>query len=281
MFRSIRNISIILLLLGGGLVILLSSSQRPEAGPIRGTLYAVLRPFQEAVSAAQLRMRDIWHGYIHLTEVREENKKLTQEVARLLQERTVLLAKDQENRRLRKLLDLKGRYDFPSVVAQVIGEDASGWYRTFFINRGLDDGVRPDMPATVADGAVGRIAESSASVSKVLLITDPSLSVDCRVARTRDRGVLSGSLEGGCVLRYLDHRSGVKAQDEVVTSGMDGVFPKDIPVGTVRQVRQSGQGLFLEALVDPAADFSKVEEVLIIVAKRGGFDVRPGLGADR
>lgn len=281
MFRSVRNISVILLLLGAGLVILLSSPQRPEAGLIRGTLYALLQPFQEAVSTARSRVRNIWSSYIYLTEVREHNRKLTQEVARLLHERAILLAKDQENRRLRKLLDLKRGYDFPSVVGKIIGEDASGWYRTLFINRGLDDGVGPKMPVAVAEGVVGRITESSASVSKALLITDPGLSLDCRVARTRDRGVLSGTLQGGCILRYLDHRSGVKERDEVVTSGMDGVFPKDMPVGAVRQIRQSGQGLFLEALVDPAVDFSKLEEVLIIVAKRGGFDVRPGLGADR
>ena len=115
----------------------------------------------------------------------------------------------------------------------------------------------------------------------MLLISDPNLSVDCRLIRTRDRGVLNGSLDGGCILRYLDLRSDVKPGDEVVTSGLDRIFPKGLLVGTVQVVRKGPQGLFLEAQVKPAVDFSEIEEVMIILGKPGGFDIQPGLEEKR
>jgi len=137
--------------------------------------------------------------------------------------------------------------------------------------------VHPDMPVTVAEGLVGRVVNSSSDMSRVLLLTDPNHSVDCRVASTRDRGVLSGSLERGCILRYIHLKSRIRPGDEVVTSGLDGIFPRGLPVGKVETVEKGSQGLFLEARVIPAVDFSEIEEVLVILGQRGGFDIRPGM----
>lgn len=237
----------------------------------------VVRPFQQMVFAVHSRVEDVWKSYVDLVDVRKVNRQLRAEITKLRRERSILLSKERENRRLRKLLNLKGRYEFPSVVAQIVGEDASGWYRTFIINQGSDDGVFPMMPVTVAEGVVGRVVASSTSVSSVLLITDPDLSLDCRVARTRDRGVLSGYLDRGCILRYVNIKGQVRPGDEVVTSGLDGIFPRGLTVGKVDIVRKGPQGLFLEAMVKPAADFSEIEEVLVILRKRSGFDVQPGL----
>jgi rod shape-determining protein MreC len=209
--------------------------------------------------------------------VRVENRQLKEEIQTLRRDKAELLSKERENLRLKKFLDLKDRYECPSLVAQIIGEDAVGWYRTFLINRGSEDGVMPGMPAAVPEGIVGRVVRTSGSVARVRLITDPNLSVDCRVARTRDRGILNGHLDRECILRYVDSKGKIREGDEVVTSGLDGVFPKDLPVGTVSQVRNDPQGLFLEALVKPVAQFSEIEEVLVILAKRSGFDIRPGL----
>jgi len=279
--RSIRDIAIILLLVGGGLLLIFSVSDDRQAGPVGGVLHTVLRPFQQAVSAIHSRVTGAWRDYAALVGVREENRALKEEARSLRQERAVLLGYERENRRLKKFLNLKSRYEFPSLVAQVIGEDAIGWYKTYFINRGSEDGIAPGMAATVAEGVVGRVATTTPSVSKVLLVTDPGVAIDCRVARTRDRGVLSGYLDKECILRYIDLRSQVKAGDEVVTSGLDGVFPKGLPVGAVKQVRRDAQGLFLEALVTPAVNLSEIEEVLIVLGKRGGYDVQPGLEEKR
>lgn len=239
----------------------------------------VMRPFQQAVFGIHKRAGDIWSSYVDLLRVREENDRLKKELHRLMRRNASLKTQERENRRLRKLLNLKAQHEFPSLVAQVIGEDAVGWYRTFFINRGSEDGVFPHMPVTTAEGVVGRIARISSDMAQVLLVTDPNFSLDCRVARTRDRGVLTGSLDKGCVLRYVRLDSGIRPGDDVVTSGLDGVFPKGLPVGKVHSVTKDDQRLFLEARVTPKVHFSEIEEVLVILGERGGFDIRPGLEA--
>jgi len=279
--RSIRDIAITLILVGGGLLILFSSGKKSDSGVAARVFYTVMRPVQQAVFGIHSRVSNAWHSYVALVGIRQDNQSLIEEVRRLKNQNTVLMQKEGENRRLRKLLDLKAQHEFPSLVAQVIGEDAVGWYRTFFINRGSEDGVLTNMPVTVAEGVVGRVSKSSEGMSQVILITDPNFSVDCRVARTRDRGVLSGSLDRGCVLRYLRLDADVRPGDEVVTSGLDNVFPRGLNIGKVEAVRKSDPALFLEARVTPSVDFAAVEEVLVVLGQKGGFDVGPGLEEKR
>lgn len=263
-------------------MILFSSGNKVgEQGLGTRTVFRVIRPFQQAVTAVQDRINSWRTHYITLVGVSKENDLLKQEINELKKEKTELLNAESENRRLRKLLDLKSRHEFPSLVAQIIGEDAVGWYRTLFVNRGSDDGVLPNMPVTVAEGIVGRIFKTSHDMAQVLLITDPNLSVDCRVLRTRDRGILSGSLERACVLRYVNLKSEIKPGDDVVTSGLDGIFPRGLSVGKIQSLRKGPQGLFLEAQVIPSVDFSAIEEVLVVLGHRAGFDLQPGLDDKR
>ena len=279
--RSVKDIAIIILLIGGGLLILFWPTKSQEGGPVARAIYSVIGPLQRVSTAAYRQVTGVWNGYVNLIHVRQENEQLREAVKGLKRERGVLLNAEMENRRLKKLLNLKARNEFPFLVAQVISEDAVGWYRTFFINRGSEDGVLPEMPVTVAEGVVGRVVKNAPDVSQVLLITDPNLSVDCRIVRTRNRGVLTGSLDGACVLRYINLESGVGPGDEVVTSGLDGMFPRGLPVGKIASVGKSSQGLFLEARVIPHVDFSGIEEVLVILANTAGFDLKPGLDEKR
>jgi len=275
--RSIRDIAIIIVLIGGSLLLLFSSSKRPDSGLVSGFLYGLLRPLEQGVFGLHKGISEAWSTYVGLIDVKKENQELKEEIRKLKRDKATLSAKESENIRLKRLLNIKTIHEFPSLVAQVIGEDASGWYRTFFINRGSEDGVRSGMPIIAPEGVVGRVVRTSANMSQVLLVIDPNLSLDCRVARTRDRGVLKGSLDGGSILRYINLKSQVEPGDEVVTSGLDGVFPVGLPVGTIKSVRTGDQGLFLEATVTPSADLSSVEEVLVILGSRGGFDIQPGL----
>jgi len=275
--RSIREIAIILLFIAGGLVILFSTGTQPGNSAVGRALYTVIRPFQQVVFGIHSRIGNVWHSYFDLVGVKEQNKALQGEIKKLQQQNAALVFKERENRRLRKLLNLKRQHEFPSIVARVIGEDAVGWYKTLFIDRGAGDGVLPDMSVTVAEGVVGRVTRSSRDMSQVTLLTDPGLSAGCRIARTRDRGVVSGALDNGCVLRYIRLEADIRPGDEVVTSGLDGIFPRGLPVGRIASVSKGEQGLFLEARVIPAVNFSEIEEVLVVLGQRGGFDVRPGL----
>lgn len=275
--RSARDVAIIIILLGISVLVLFSAPNDPQAGIVSRIVFTALRPFQQVIFTVHGRIKGIWLGYIALVNIRAENEALKNENERLRREKTALLGKEEENKRLKKFLELKTRRESPSIVAQVVAEDAAGWFKTFFVNRGTDDGITPNLPVIVTEGVVGKTSKTSAEISRVVLLTDPNISVDCRVARTGDRGILSGSLDKGCVLRYLSLQSSAVRGDEVVTSGLDGVFPRGVPVGKIEQVRKGPQGLFLEAQVNPAVDLSEVEEVLVLLSNRGGFDIQPGL----
>lgn len=275
--RSIRDIAFVLMLIGGGLVILISSGKGPEAGPVNRVLYSLFQPLSQGVTSAGESVTRVWQSYGALVGIRAENEALREDIRKLKQERAGLINLESENRRLRKLLDLKAQHELPALVAQVIGEDATGWFRTFVINRGSDDGVIPDMAVTAAEGIVGRVVRGSKNMSQVLLITDPGHSADCRIVRTRDRGILNGSLEKGCILRFINLQSEIRTGDEVVTSGLDGVFPKGLMIGRVESVRRADQGLFLEARVKPVVNTNDLEEVIVVLGRKGGFDIQPGL----
>ncbi len=273
MTRNSRNIALLLLILGGGLLILFSYLGDRESAVLERIALTIFSPFQKGATAVKSTISDFWGSYIALTDLKRENQRLRKTIGRLQHQKEMLLNQERENQRLKKLLALKADPEYPSIVAQVIGEDAVGFYRMLFVNKGSSDGVYTGMPVTVAEGLVGRVSAAGSSASRVFLINDPKLSVDCRVRRTRDRGILTGSMDGGCILRYLDLRSDVREGDAVVTSGLDGSFPRGLSVGMIASVSKDSRNLFLEAAVEPAADLAKLEEVLVILRGSVGFDI--------
>ncbi len=275
--RSIRDLTIAVILVSLGLIMLFSSFEKGQSGTFVSFIYSIFKPINQTVTFVQKRVSGAFNSYFWLVGVSQENMALTEEVRRLRTEIVDLREKELENNRLKKILELKNKLDFPTLVAQIIGQDASGLFRTVLINKGSEDGILPDMPVTVPEGIVGKINRSSNVMAQVMMITDPSMSVDCRVERTRDRGLLSGSYSYSCVLQYLNKEAQIKQGDLVVTSGLDGVFPRGLVVGTVDSVRSSEHGLFLEAVVTPAARLSEIEEVVVILGTQGGFSMEPGL----
>lgn len=277
MSRPIRDISVAVLLLSLGILLLFSSFDRSKGWHFVGVVYSVFKPIDQTVSLLQNKVGEIFHTYLWLIGVSEENRFLNEEVRRLRTEIVDLKEKEYENKRLRKILLLKSKLDYPTLVAQIIGEDASGLFRTVLINKGTNDGVFPDMPVTVPEGIVGKINRSSGSMAQVVMITDPSMSVDCRVVRTRDRGLLTGTYSYSCLLKYLNKDVMLNKGDLIVTSGLDGIFPGGLVAGTVEAVRLSEHGLFREAVVTPGAKFSEIEEVVVILGTQAGFALEPGL----
>jgi rod shape-determining protein MreC len=277
MFRSIRDITAAILLLSLGIILLFSSFERSQGWTFAGFVYSAFKPIDQTVTFFQKKVGEIFHSYLWLVGVGEQNRLLNEEVRRLRTDILSLKEKDLENKRLKKILTLKSKLDYPTLVAQIIGEDASGLFRTILINRGTDDGVFPDMAVTAPEGIVGKIIRSSATMAQVVMITDPKMSVDCRVERTRDRGLLTGSYSYLCILEYLNKEVKLKQGDLVVTSGLDGIFPRGMVAGTIDSIRSSEHGLFVEATVIPGAKISEIEEVVVILGTQGGFSMEPGL----
>ena len=281
MFRSIRDVTAAVVLLSLGIILLFSSIDKSQGWTFAGLVYSAFKPIDQTVTFFQKKAGEILHSYFWLVGVGEENRLLTEEVRRLRTEIVTLKEKDLENKRLKEILTLKSKLDYPTLVAQIIGEDASGLFRTVLINKGTTDGVFPDMAVTVPEGIVGKIVRSSGTMAQVAMITDPSMSVDCRVERTRDRGLLTGSYSYSCVLQYLNKEVKLKKGDLVVTSGLDGIFPKGMVAGTIDSIRSSEHGLFVEAIVTPDAKISELEEVVVILGTQGGFSMEPGQERNR
>jgi rod shape-determining protein MreC len=152
----------------------------------------------------------------------------------------------------------------PMLAAEVIGRDPSSWFKTIIVNKGMEDGVQEGVPVVVPEGVVGLVVEVASNYSKVLLIIDQNSAVDGLVQRTRSRGVIQGNPSGECIFKYVLRKHEVILGDTVVSSGMDGVFPKGLRIGRVSEIIKLNAGIFQEIIVTPYVDFEKLEEVLII-----------------
>jgi rod shape-determining protein MreC len=251
--------------------LLLSSQVTTEAGhsALRALLIGLFSPVQRGVDASLGAISSIWYDYVDLRGVRRENSRLKEDVARLEQalwmERDVVAS----YRRLSSVLELAERIPGNPVVAEVVGLDASAWFQTVTVNRGTDHGVQLNAPVIAAGGLVGRVISVGRDIAQIQLLTDRDCSVGALLARTRARGVVAGSggevSPTGLALNYVSNLEDVVAGDLIVTSGMDGIYPKGIAIGRVASVR-NGPRLFKIVIVEPAANLDRLEEVFILQA---------------
>lgn len=210
-------------------------------------------------------IRSTWYGYFDLRGVREENQELREKVARLEQslwmEREIVASYD----RVSQVLDLAERLPFESTVAEVVGLDASAWFRTITVNRGLEQGIELNAPVVGPGGVVGRVIAVGPHVAQVQLLSDRDCSLGALLVRGRSRGIVSGAGNTELQMKYVSNLEDVSVGDLVVTSGLDGIYPKGIAVGRVSSV-SNGPRLFKVIAVEPAAHLDRLEEVFILDA---------------
>jgi rod shape-determining protein MreC len=208
-------------------------------------------------------VRGIWTGYIALQQVQQENTALKQELqtvqVRLQQER----AEAQRTDNLRQLLELRERANLDTVAAEVIAGAASPDFKTVTIDKGSSDSLETDMAVISPAGVVGRVILPSRRASKVQLLIDRNAAAGALIERTRVQGVVVGTGDGLLHMQYVPGSADVKTGDLVVTSGIDGIFPKGFVIGTIDHADR-GAGAYHEIVVRPAVDFSRLEEVLIV-----------------
>lgn len=197
--------------------------------------------------------------------LRDENKELKRKVDALSSENSRYRELLATHERLKELLQFKDAINRPALAAQVIGRDPTGWFKSIVIDKGERAGLRLNMPVVNASGVVGKIVSVSPNYAKVLLIIDPNSAVDCLIQRSRDRGIAKGVSTEICKLDYVVQSSDVAIRDMVVTSGLGGVFPKGLPVGKITEVKEVPGELFKNIRLRPAVDFSKLEEVMVIL----------------
>jgi rod shape-determining protein MreC len=248
----------------------------------RNLLHKVGQPLAQIV-AIPLRIfasldrsvRDTWEGYVALRDVYEDNQRLKDEIQQLRRDNSELRERASSSQRLAALLEFKQDAAFRTVAAQVIGRDASNWYRGLVLNKGEQDGIRPEMGVITPSGAVGRVVKTTVFTSMVLLATDPHNAITGLIQRTRDEGILEGAPQGHLRMKYLPLLSPIQAGDRVITSGLTGGFPKGLAIGTITRVNRVEGDLFQSAEILPEVDFSRLEEVLVITAVSMADENRP------
>jgi rod shape-determining protein MreC len=263
-----RYTALFLLLLGLTLALLLS--QRKDAPGSRVLPEAALElfgPFQKGVEKGILLVRGTWDRYISLVDLKEENLMLREIVEEMKKEKNELTEARLENRRLRSLIGFKQNVPKPLLPAQVIGKDLTGWFQTLLLDRGKHDGIEEGMAVLSVQGIVGQIMESSGNFSRVLLITDPNSAVAAMVQRSRARGVVEGKGFDTCILKYVHRSEKITQGDPVLSSGLDGVYPKGTMIGTVSRVHRKETELFQDVEIDPSVNFNKLEEVIVVCEK--------------
>ncbi|MCJ7774883.1 MAG: rod shape-determining protein MreC [Desulfobulbaceae bacterium] len=251
----------------GAVLFLLSSNSDlgPTWNPAEQFVIEITAPFQKLIKQTTKSTEELWLNYFRLVDVHHENTQLKNEihVLKMANSRYRELLATQE--RIEELLQFKQTINRPVLAAQVIGLDPTGWFKSVIIDKGKWAGLRLDMPVVNAFGVVGRVVSVSSNYAKVLLIIDQNSAVDCLVQRSRDRGMLKGLMSEICKLDYVAKSNDITVGDMVVTSGLGGVFPKGLPVGRILDVKEISGELFKDIKIRTAVDFSKLEEVLVIL----------------
>jgi rod shape-determining protein MreC len=206
----------------------------------------------------------VWSGITGAFQLRDQVRFLRRELREQKREVARLTEVQLENERLRELLAFRPEVETDVITARVIGADALGLSRSLTIDRGTLDGVRKGAAVLAPEGVVGQVLLAGRHAARVLLITDHNSGVDGIVQRTRARGIVEGALGGGCGLKFVKRTERLEAGDLVVTSGMDGIFPKGLPIGRIAAIDKRGQSLFQYATVEPTVDFERLEEVLVV-----------------
>ncbi len=265
--RQIKVLLLFGLLLTLFLMLIVSTVGRQEFNAPHKFALELIGSAQYAVARVAGFAKDVYHDYASLISVREENKHLREELQKFKAINNNYREAVATNVRLGKLLELKETLPPPTLTARIIGKDPSQWFKTIIIDRGSSDGVQKGMPAVTVEGVVGQVMNTSPHYAKILLANDSNSAIDVLIQKTRVQGIIKGKGSNGYDLLYVLKNSDVQEGDHIVTSGLGGVFPKGLPVGTVASVVKTKRGMFQQIEIKPAVDFAQLEYIIIIMKK--------------
>jgi rod shape-determining protein MreC len=249
-----------------GHVILISAQVNSRSGVsvLESVTFGLFSEVQRGTSTGFTGVRSVWSRYIGLRRVEAENASLRRELDDVkiqFQERRALADRA---RGLQGLLDLRDRSNLQTTAAEIIASSPSPDFRTMTIDKGTLYGLQPDMAVIAPGGVVGRIVIPTPRASKVQLLIDRNAAVGALIERSRAQGVAMGGGDQRLRLEYVSETADVIVGDLVVTSGIEGIFPKGFTIGTVDAVEKSGPS-YKRISIRPAVDFSSLEEVLVVL----------------
>lgn len=238
------------------------------------------RPLQLAVDAVFGSAWEYMRGVGRLNQILAERRNLELEVARLQSERNMVRQLEAENAELRRLLNFAPPARIDWIAAEVLSRSNDGWWQTIRLNKGSADGIGEQMAVVSMEGLVGKTVAVSRNTADVLLLSDPACKVSARLVRTGSFGVVSGrgpSWQGQvfCRMEFIHRSDELKTGDEVVTTGLGGIFPPNIPIGYIDRVFTDATGLYQHADVITRAELGALRHVFVL--KYGGAnDGGPG-----
>ena len=255
----------VFVLIAVNIIVLSVNSRRYTTFGLERIAISFISPFQELVTHSMRYTRDIWQQYFYLVTVTRQNQIIRTQLNQALEVNNQWQETELANVRLRNLLDFEKTITEMVVAAEVIGKDPSAWFKTVIIDKGRADGLTRGLPVVMPQGIAGQVIEVSNHYSKVMLIIDRNSAVDALVQRTRARGVIKGESTDRCRLDFVLRKNDVRVGDTVVSSGLDGVYPKGLRIGFVAEVIEHDADIFHEVIITPFVDFEKLEEVLVVL----------------
>jgi rod shape-determining protein MreC len=236
-----------------------------QANLIEQSVNSSLAPMQQQASRGGGFFVRVWNNYIALVDLKRENTRIKEEIKQL--NSSLIAAKEdvRENERLARLLDLRKSVKELTVAATVIGEDVTPWFRSLTIDRGSASGIREGLPVLAADGVVGQTVKVTTNSSRVLLLTDHASGISAMIQRSRARGVVKGRGDNLCSLEFAMRGEDVQVGDQVISSGIGGIFTKGLPIGEVTMVKKGEYGIFQTVTIRPMVSVGHLEEVLVVL----------------
>ncbi len=245
----------------------------------QASLLEITAPVERLVSAPFDAVSEFYDGYVDLIGVRAENRRLERRIAEIeaenLQFREALVASGH----LGRVASMRDEVEIPMLPAEVVGLDVAPWFRSVLIDRGTQHGVEPGHPVITHEGVVGVVTATSGHAAKTMLLLDRQSAVDALVQRSRARGVVRGVGRDRLEFEFVVRGADVVEGDEVVTSGLGGVYPKGLRLGRVVELRDAGGRLTRIAVIEPAVDLGQLEQVFVMLRRGPQMDLlyRPNL----
>ncbi|MBI3316588.1 MAG: rod shape-determining protein MreC [Candidatus Omnitrophica bacterium] len=253
-------------LLGLPLLFVLQSPALRE--PLRGYALSVLKPALLTFDSVRGFITDSGDQLIYFWSTFRNQEKHQRRIAELESQLLNTQEMMKENDRLKKLLDFKQSLRDKAMTARIVGWDSTPWRKVIILDKGKKSGIQKDSAVVVPEGLAGKILDVGPEISRALLLTDPDSRVSVLTDKTRSQGMVTGLSGPLLSMRYLELESGVEVGETVLSSGVGGLIPKGIRIGKIIAISRSEDGLHLNASVDPAVKFSKLEEVLCLESFR-------------
>lgn len=248
-----------------GHIILISAQVNSRAGVplLEVATFGAFAEVQRGAATITSGIRNAWDGYVDLRGIRAENEQLKRQLGELQVQFQQERARATRARQLEDLLQLRQNLKIDTISAVVIGSSASPDFRGMTVDKGSSVGVAENMAVIASTGVVGRIVTPAANAAKVQLLIDQNAAAGALVERSRAQGIVVGRGSDTIRMEFVPATADVILGDTIVTSGVDGIYPKGFVIGKVVQV-SNGNGIYKAITVRPSADFNRVEEVLII-----------------